>query len=260
MEKGITIKTKKDIEILREGGKRLSYILGEVAKAVKPGVTEIELDNLAEKLILEGGDIAPFKNYCPDMARRAFPAVICISVNDKVVHGIPGNDVLKEGDIVGLDLGLEHKGLFTDMAVTVPVGKIDKEAEKLIMATKKALEAGIKAVKDGCYTGDIGNAIESFVKPYKYGIVRELSGHGVGYSIHEPPYVPNYGKKGKGAKLTEGMVIAIEPMINEGKDAIIEAEDEFTVKTKDGSRSAHFEKTLVVTKNGAEILTPTPIF
>lgn len=256
MEHGITIKTKKDIEILREGGKRLSFILSELEKAVKPGVLEIELDELAEKLILKMGDKPAFKNYKPVGAKSAFPASLCVSVNDEVVHGIPGRIALKEGDIVGLDLGLEHNGLFTDMAITVPVGKIDDISKRLIETTKKALEAGIKNIKDGVRIGDVENAIESVIKNEKFGIVRELAGHGVGYSIHEPPYVPNYGKKGTGIILREGMVLALEPMVNEGKDAIIEADDDFTVLTRDGSRSAHFEKTVVVTKNGCEVLTP----
>ena len=257
MAEKITIKTQKDIEILREGGKRLSRVLSEVAKAVKPGITEIELNDLAEKLIAELGDKPAFKNYKPHGAKTAFPSALCVSVNDEVVHGIPGHIKLKDGDIVGLDLGLEHDGLFTDMSVTVPVGEIDDKAKKLIETTKKALEAGIRFVKDGVKTGDVGNAIESVIKKEKFGIVRELAGHGVGYSVHEPPYVPNYGRKGAGITLKEGMVIAIEPMVNEGKDAIAEADDEWTVITRDGSRSAHFEKTIVVTRNGAEVLTPT---
>lgn len=256
MEHGITIKTKKDIEILREGGKRLSRVLGELSKAVKPGVLEIELDELAEKLISEMGDNPAFKNYKPHGAKTAFPASLCVSVNDEVVHGIPGRIALKEGDIVGLDLGLEHNGMYTDMAITVPVGDIDDVSKKLIETTKKALEAGIKSIKDGVRIGDVSNAIETAIKIEKFGIVRELAGHGVGYSIHEPPYVPNYGKKGTGIILKEGMVLALEPMVNEGKDAIIEADDDFTILTKDGSRSAHFEKTVVVTKSGCEILTP----
>lgn len=256
MASGITIKSKEDIEILREGGKRLSLILKRVAEAVRPGVTEFELNELAEKLIEEGGDSAPFKNYKPDMCRIAFPAAICISVNDEVVHGIPDKKVLKEGDIVGLDLGLEHKGMFTDMAITVAVGKISKEDEELMDITRKSLEAGIKAVRAGATTGDIGYAVESVIKPKKYGIVRELAGHGVGYSVHEPPYIPNYGRKGTGEKLSAGMVIAIEPMVNLGSDKIVEDKDKFTIRTKDGSKSAHFEKTVVVTEKGCEVLTP----
>ncbi len=258
MGEKITIKNKKDIEILREGGKRLSYVLGEVARVVRPGIKESELDQLAEKLIREMGDRASFKNYKPDGARKAFPSSLCVSVNDEVVHGVPENKELKEGDIVGLDLGLEHLGLYTDMAITVGVGQIDESARSLIKATKKALELGIKASLAEHHIGDIGSAIESFVKPKGFGIVRELAGHGVGYLVHEPPYVPNYGKKGCGLKLKEGMVIAIEPMVNEGKDSIRESRDGFTIVTSDGKRSAHFEKTIVITKKGPEVLTPFP--
>lgn len=257
-ESKITIKKPEDIKILREGGKRLSYILGQVAKAVRPGIKQTELNEIAEKLILEGEDKPAFKNYRPHGAKIAFPAALCVSVNDEVVHGIPADTELLEGDIVSLDLGLEHKGLFTDMSITVPVGKIDDASKKLIEVTKKALEIGIKEVKDGAKIGNLGYEIENFVKQYGFGIVRELAGHGVGYDIHEPPYVPNFGKKNAGLTLKEGMVIAIEPMVNEGGDAIYEASDKWTIKTEDGSRSAHFEKTVVVTKNGVEVLTPTP--
>lgn len=256
MSEGVTIKTKEDIEILREGGKRLSRVLGEIVKTVKPGVLEIELNDLAERLISEMGDKPSFKNYQPEGAKTAFPSALCVSVNEEVVHGIPESKALREGDIVSLDIGLEHKGLFTDMAVTVPVGRIDDKAKKLIEITRKSLSAGIKVIKDGVRTGDIGNAIESAIKTEKFGIVRELSGHGVGYQVHEPPYLPNYGKKGKGVVLREGMVIALEPMVNEGKDAIDEADDNWTILTRDSKRSAHFEQTVVITKNGYEVLTP----
>lgn len=258
MKESITIKTPEDIKILREGGKRLSYILGEVVKAVQPGIKQTELNALAEKLILEGGDKPAFKDYRPHGAKTAFPAALCVSVNDEVVHGIPVEIELNEGDIISLDLGLECKGLFTDMSITVPVGKVDDRAMKLMEVTRKALEIGIKEIKDGVKIGNIGAAIEKFIKPYKYGIVKELAGHGVGYSIHEPPYVPNFGKKNTGLVLREGMVLALEPMINEGTDYIVEAADDWTIKTADGSRSAHFEKTVLVTKNGADVLTPFP--
>lgn len=252
----VTIKTAEEIEILREGGRRLSRILNQVAASVKAGMTKIEIDKMAEDLILLGGDIPAFKNYKPGSARKAFPAVICISVNEEVVHGIPNDYKLKEGDIVGLDLGIKHRGLFTDMAVTVGIGKIDKTAERLMEVTSQALEVGIMAAVGGATTGDIGYAIESFVKPYKFGIVRELSGHGVGHHIHEDPYVPNYGRRGSGIKLKPGMVLALEPMINEGREGIILGRDNFTYSTEDGRRSAHFEKTILITDGKPEILTP----
>ena len=251
----VIIKTKEQIEIIREGGKILADVLNKVAKKVKPGISTYELDQCAYKLIKDGGDIPAFLNYKPEGAPKEFPASICISVNNEIVHGIPKRSkILKEGDIVSLDLGLKHKGYFTDHAVTVPVGKISKKDKDLLEATKKALEIGIWAARGGATVGDVGHAIESFVNR-KYGIVRELAGHGVGVKIHEDPYVPNYGKAGKGQKLIPGMIIAIEPMLNMGSDYIVNANDNWTIKTADGSRSAHFEHTILITEGDAEILT-----
>lgn len=251
----VIIKTQKEIEIIREGGKILAEVLAKVAKKAKLGVSTFELDKYAYDLIKEGGDIPAFLNYKPEGAPKAFPASICISVNNEIVHGIPKKDrILKDGDIVSLDLGLKHKGLFTDHAVTVAVGKISKRDQQLLDATKKALEIGIWAAIGGATVGDIGHAIESFVNR-KYGIVRELSGHGVGIKIHEDPYIPNYGKAGKGQKLIPGMIIAIEPMLNMGSDYITTADDDWTIKTRDGSRSAHFEHTILITETEPEILT-----
>jgi methionyl aminopeptidase len=252
---GNSFKTENDLAALREGGHRLAFVMGEVAKAVKPGVKTSDLDALAEKLIREGGDKPSFLNYQPGGARMPFPASLCVSVNDEVVHGIPDGRVLKEGDIVGLDLGLEHKGLFTDMAVTVAAGQADEKAKELIQATRAALFEGIRAVKAGGYVGDIGNAIEKFVRPLGFGIVRELGGHGVGREVHEPPYIANFGERGTGEKLAAGTVLAIEPMITEGGSGVKLAPNGFTYVTRDGSRSAHFEHTVLVTENGAEIIT-----
>ncbi|MFA6554691.1 MAG: type I methionyl aminopeptidase [Candidatus Paceibacterota bacterium] len=253
----VTIKTKEEINILREGGKRHAFILRELAGMVKPGVTSLELENRARELIAEGGDEASFLNYKPFGAKRPYPAALCVSVNDEVVHGIPneGDKVLKEGDIVTLDLGLTHKGLVTDSAVTVPVGKISPELTQLLEVTKKALYAGIRVAKGGNKTGDIGEAVSRMAIPFKYGVVEELSGHGVGYSVHEDPYVPNYGTAGEGDILTPGMVIAIEPMFNLGTRRVKLGDDGYTYKTADGNPSAHFEHTVVITKSGAEILT-----
>ncbi len=252
---GIIIKTKEEIEILREGGKRLASILAKVATKVAPGVSTADLDKYAYYLIKEGGDEPAFLGYKPEGQDKAYPASLCTSVNNEVVHGIPSeNKILKDGDIISIDLGLKHKGLFTDHAVTVPVGKINKDSAKLLEATHEAMLVGIEAAKNGNTVGDIGYAIESFVAR-KYGIVRELSGHGVGKKIHEDPYVPNFGKKGKGEKLVPGMVIAIEPMLNIGKADIITLSDGYTIKTADGSRSAHFEHTVLITEDEAEILT-----
>jgi len=251
----VIIKTKKEIEMIREGGKILAKVLAKVAKKVAPGISTYELDQYAYKLITEGGDKPAFLNYRPEGAPKPFPASICISVNNEIVHGIPSKaKILKTGDIVSLDLGIKHNGFFTDHAITVPVGKISKRDQDLLDATKKALEVGIWTAIGGATVGDIGYAIESFVNR-KYGIVRELSGHGVGIKIHEDPFIPNYGKKGKGQKLIPGMIIAIEPMLNMGSDYIIGADDDWTIKTADGSRSAHFEHTILITEGEAEILT-----
>ena len=251
----IIIKTKEQIEIIREGGKILARVLNKVAKKVAPGVSTYDLDKYAYDFIKEEGGIPAFLNYKPEGAPKAFPATICISVNNEIVHGIPlKTKILKDGDIVSLDLGIKYKGLFTDHAVTVPVGKISKADERLLTDTKKALEIGVWAARGGATVGDIGHAIESFVNK-KYGIVRELAGHGVGVKIHEDPYVPNYGKAGKGQKLIPGMIIAIEPMLNIGKASIVSANDNWTIKTADGSRSAHFEHTILITEKEAEILT-----
>ena len=253
----VTIKTKADIAILREGGKRHAYILKEVAKLVKPGVHVVKLDEKAAELIREGGDTPAFLNYQPYGAARPYPATLCVSINDEIVHGIPteGDKILNEGDIVSLDLGLVHKNLITDGAITVPVGKIKPELEELLSVTKSALMAGIKAAKAGARVGDISNAIQTIGVAHGYGIVEELAGHGVGYHVHEDPYVPNFGRAGKGDLLKEGMVIAIEPMFNLGTKKIKLDTDGYTYRTADGKPSAHFEHTVVITKSGVEVLT-----
>ncbi len=253
---GIIIKTPKEIEILREGGKRLATILNKVKERVAPGVSTWDLDKYAEKLITETGDTPAFLNYRPEGAIKPFPASLCVSVNDEVVHGIPSKDrILQEGDIVAIDLGLKHKGLFTDMALTVPVGNISSGSAKLLKTTEKALYVGIDAAQNGNTVGDIGHAIESYVRPHRYGIVEVLSGHGVGRAIHEDPYIPNFGKKGKGTKLVPGMVVAIEPMLNNGTKNVTLDEDGYTFHTNDGKKSAHFEHTILITEGEPEILT-----
>jgi methionyl aminopeptidase len=253
----VTIKTKEEIEVLREGGKRLAFILEEVGKATKAGVSTLDLDKLAQKLVEEGGDKAAFLNFKPAGAKRAYPATICISINDEIVHGIPNENskIIKDGDVVSLDMGLIHKGLFTDSAITVGVGEVDEVGKSLIEDTKNALYAGIDAVKEGAHVRDISYAIERYVRPKHLGIVEELCGHGVGYKVHEDPYIPNFCLESKGEKLKAGMVLAIEPMLNEGTKHIKLAADGWTYRTADGKRSAHFEHTIVVTKDGVEILT-----
>lgn len=253
----ISIKNKKEIEILREGGRRHAQILKEIRDMVAPGVSTADLNEFASKKIEEFGDRAAFLNYKPKDAKRPYPAALCVSINDEIVHGIPNekNRILKDGDIVGLDLGLIHKSLITDAAITVGVGKIREIDKKLIKATREALEAGIKSAKGGNAIGDIGFAIEIVAKKYDLRIAQGLSGHGVGYKVHEDPYVPNTGRSGEGEKLSAGMVIAIEPMFVVGSGEIILDKDGYTYKTKDGSNAAHFEHTITVTPGEPIILT-----
>ena len=253
----IIIKTPEEIKIIRAGCKNLAIVLHKVKEKVAPGVSTKDLDIYAEKIIREMGDQPAFLNYCPEGASTPFPATLCVSVNDEVVHGIPSNNrILKEGDIVSLDLGTKHKGLFTDMALTVPVGEVGEKNLKLLQTTEKALQVGIDAAQAGNTVGDIGYAIEKFVHAQgKYGIVEVLAGHGVGRAIHEDPFIPNFGKKGKGAKLVPGMIIAIEPMVNLGTKNVTIDEDDWTFRTADRKNSAHFEHTILITEGEPEILT-----
>ncbi len=254
MKYNIKLKTPHDIELLRESGKRLRRVLDTVASEVKPGVTTGYLNDVAYKMIKEMGDEPAFLNYQPFGARYPYPGSICISVNDEVVHGIGRDRVLKEGDIVSLDGGVKHKGMISDSAITVPVGTISKEDEELLSVTKRALMAGIDAAKCGKYVNDISKAIEKAI-PKKFGVVKILSGHGVGYKVHEEPYVPNFDDGVKGPKLVPGLVLALEPMVNHGTDEVYLADDGYTFITKDHKRSAHFEHTIVITEEGPEILT-----
>jgi methionyl aminopeptidase len=250
------IKTEEEIKILREGGKHLATVLYKLKEKVAPGISTKDLDLYAEKLIREMGDTPAFLNYRPEGASTPFPASLCVSVNDELVHGIPKkNRILKDGDIVSLDLGVQHLNMFTDMAITVPVGKITDKNLKLLQITEQALRVGIDAARAGNTIGDIGYAIENFVHSQgRYGIVEVLSGHGVGRSIHEDPYIPNFGKKGKGAKLVPGMVVALEPMINLGTKNVTIDEDDWTFRTADRKNSAHFEHTILITEGEAEVL------
>lgn len=251
----ILIKTKEEIEKLREGGRITARILAETAKRALPGVSTKELDTFVYEVVTSEGYYPAFLKYKPEGARKPFPASICISVNAEVVHGIPGSKVLKQGDIVSLDLGLNYKGVFLDHAVTVGVGNISKEDARLLYTTQEALYKGIEQAVPGARIGDISHAIEKVGKGEKLGIVRGLSGHGVGRYIHEDPYIPNYGKAGKGEVIKAGMVFAIEPMFTLGSDAVVELSDGYTIRTGDGSRAAHFEHTVLVTEEGPEILT-----
>lgn len=251
----IRLKTESEIALLREGGQRLAGVLAELKQAVKPGVTTRELDKLAFDLISKLGDKPAFLHYQPAGAPRPYPASLCVSVNDEVVHGIPSDRVLKEGDVVGLDLGLNHGGWFTDSAFTVAVGEVGPSARKLIAATEEALAVAIKAVRPGNTLGDIGVAVEEVAKRNGLGVIRDLGGHGVGQKVHEEPMIPNYGKRGTGLKLKTGMVLAIEPMFTLGTEQVNFSDDGYTVTTADGSLAAHFEHTVAVTDKGASILT-----
>ena len=263
-----TVKTNEEIRTLREGGRKLAEILEKVVAAARPGISTFELDRLAEELIFASGGKPSFKGYQGKRDPRPYPCSMCISVNDEIVHAIPKKDkILKEGDVVGLDIGMlwpsealakeagGRRGLFTDMAVTIGIGKISPEAERLLIATKEALEIGIKAVKPGARVGDIGYAVEKRLEKEGLGIIRNLAGHGVGYEVHEEPLVPNFGEPGTGPELKENMVIALEPMATLGDWQVKLANDGWTFRTRDGSLGAHFEHTLAVTKDGAEVLT-----
>lgn len=252
----ISIKKENEIEILREGGKRLAFVMSELIKNVKVGVSTIELDKLAYKLIKRQNGEPAFLNYKPDKKSKPYPASLCVSIDDEIVHRVPSeNRIIKNGDIVSMDIGMKYKNLITDMAYTVGVEEVDDVGKKLIETTKKALLSAIKEVRAGNHVGDVGFVVEKIAKENGFSVFRELVGHGVGYELHEEPFIPNFGFKGDGEKLEEGMVIAIEPMVGEGVGKIISGEDGFVYKTKDGKRSAHFEHTMVVTKNGCEILT-----
>jgi methionyl aminopeptidase len=251
-------KTSTEIDSLRRGGLLLSKALQAAVDAVKPGVTLRSLDAIATEVIEKGGGKPSFKGY-KSGNEVPFPSTVCMSVNDEVVHGLGNRDLaLKEGDIVGLDIGLWLEDLCTDMAVTVPVGNVSRERLALLRLTRDSMYAGLDAIKLGGTIADIGAAIEDAVDG-KYGIVTALVGHGVGHKVHEPPHIPNYRAKGfPTVKIVSGMVLAIEPMLTSGDSDIITAKDGWTIKTKDGSDSAHFEVTVAITDAGLEILTPQP--
>ena len=243
----ITIKTPEEIKIMAEGGKILANIIKELEKMAKPGITTKELNRVAEDLVLASGGKPSFKGH------QGFPAALCTSINEEIVHSAPSSRTLKQGDIFSLDLGIYYKGFHTDMAVTLPIGEIDYQAQRLIRATKKALKRAIKKIRPGNTTGDIGNTIQRYVESQGFNVVRDLCGHGIGKKLHEDPQILNYGKRHKGEKLQPGMTLCPEPMVVIGKGDIKEAG--YSFKTKDNSLSAHFEHTIVVTKTGAKILT-----
>jgi len=246
----VSIKSKREIELMREAGRLLALVHEELGKAIEPGMSTMDIDILGEKLIRKCGCIPNFLNY------NGYPASICVSVNEEVVHGIPHkNHILQEGDIVSLDAGLIYQGYHSDAARTYGVGKISVEAQKLIDVTKQSFFEGIKMAKDGNYLYDISGAIDAYVTPFGYGIVRDLVGHGIGTKLHEDPQIPNFAQKRRGLKLQAGMTLAIEPMINQGRADVEWLDDDWTVVTEDGTLSAHYENTILITDGEPEILT-----
>jgi methionyl aminopeptidase len=245
----INYKTEEEVAIIKESALILGKAHGEVAKMVKPGVKTIALDKIAEEYIKDHDGIPSFKDY------NGFPATLCISTNENVVHGFPSDYELKEGDIISIDCGVFYKGFHSDSAYTYPIGNVDEEVMKLLKVTKESLYKGIEKAVYGNRTGDIGQAVQEHAESHGYGVVRELVGHGLGRDLHESPEVPNYGKRGRGAKLKEGVVIAIEPMINLGSRKVIQEDDGWTIRTSDRRPSAHYEHTVAVFKDRTEILT-----
>ncbi len=245
----VALKSPREVEIMRRSGKITSKVLTDLMKAAHAGMTTGELDAMAEKGIRGLGGIPTFKGY------RGFPGSICASINDEVVHGIPGSPVLREGDLLSIDIGTTLDGYVSDSAVTIPIGNIPQRALKLLQVTQECLMIGIGQMQKGNRVGDIGAAVQAHAEQHGYGVVRELVGHGVGQAMHEEPQVPNYGKCGTGMELRIGLVLAIEPMITEGNPAVKILKDGWTVVTADGKLAAHFEHTIAVTDDGPKILT-----
>jgi len=249
----IVCKSPAEIEKMRAANQLVARVLEDLAAMVAPGVSTADLDAAAEAKVRAAGAEPAFKGY------RGYPATLCASVNEQVVHGIPSRRVLAAGDIVSLDMGVRLNGYYGDSAVTVPVGPVSEEATRLLRVTQEALQAGIAQVKIGGRISDIGHAIQRFVEAEGFSVVREFVGHGIGAALHEEPQIANYGEPGRGPRLAEGMTLAIEPMVNLGKPAVRLLADGWTAVTKDGSLSAHFEHTVAVTSNGPDVLTMKPV-
>lgn len=245
----IVYKTQEEIELIRQSAQILGKAHGEVAKMIQPGVSTIDLDKRAEEFIRDHQGEPSFKGY------NNFPASLCISVNDAVVHGIPDKYELKDGDIISVDCGVFLNGFHSDSAFTYPVGEISPEVRKLLRVTKESLDIGIQHAIAGSRVGDISYSIQKHVEKNGFSVIRELVGHGVGRSLHESPEVPNFGKRGRGAKLKEGLVIAIEPMVNLGKRNVVQSKDGWTIKTSDHSPSAHYEHTVAIKNGECDVLT-----
>ena len=245
----IVCKSPREIEQMRRANVLVAEVLAELASMVAPGVTTADLDAKAEELVLAAGAAPAFKGY------RGYPATLCASVNDEVVHGIPAQRALAEGDIISLDMGVKLDGFYGDSAVTVPVGQVSDDVQRLLRVTQESLQKGIAQVRLGGRVSDIGHAIQEHVEAAGFSVVREFVGHGIGVQLHEEPQIANYGEPGRGPRLAEGMVLAIEPMVNMGKPAVKVLRDGWTAVTRDGSLSAHFEHTVAVTKDGPLVLT-----
>lgn len=245
----IYYKTEEEVEIIKEGAQILGKAHAEVAKVIRPGIKTKELDRIAEEYIRDHNGAPSFKNY------NGFPAALCISLNENVVHGFPGEYELKEGDIISVDCGVYYKKFHSDSAYTYPVGNVEDDVMKLLKVTRESLYKGIEKAVYGNRMGDVAFAIQEYVEQYGYGIVRELVGHGVGHNLHEDPEVPNYGKRGKGIKLNHGLVIAIEPMVNLGSKSVVQEADGWTIRTTDRKPSAHYEHMVAIFKDRTEVLT-----
>lgn len=249
----VTIKTEREIELMREAGRILAITHRELEKALKPGMSTLDIDRLGEEIIRSYGCIPSFKNY------NGYPASICVSVNDEVVHGIPSKKhLIQEGDIVSLDAGVIYKGYHSDAARTHGVGEITPQARQLIDVTRQSFFEGIQYAKSGNHLNDISRAVQAYAERFGYGVVRDLVGHGIGTHLHEDPEVPNFAQRRKGIRLQAGMTLAVEPMINEGDFDVAWLNDDWTVVTEDGSLSAHYENTILVTDDGPEILSLLP--
>ncbi len=245
----IVLKSEKDLDKMREAGRILARVMNKVKEVIRVGISTAEIDNLARDFIKQENASPAFLGY------RGYPAAICTSVNEEVVHGIPGKKILSEGDIISLDLGIKHEDFFSDIAVTVGVGKIDPRAKKLIQVTMDSLKEGIKAAKPGNHVGDISSVIQRYIEGNSFSVVRQFVGHGIGRNLHEEPELPNFGRQGNGDILRPGMVIAIEPMVNMGTWECEVLDDGWTAVTKDNRLSAHFEHTVAITEQGPEVLT-----
>ena len=243
------VKTPAEIEAMRVSGQMLATVLALLKKEAKPGMTTKDLDELAKQELRRLGGQPAFLGY------QGFPNVLCVSVNDEVVHGIPSDKVLNSGDVLSMDFGVTYKGMVTDAAITVVLGKGDRKDLELVATTEASLDAAIEIMKAGVRVGDIGQAVQQVLDEAGYGIVRDLVGHGVGHSLHEDPNIPNYGKAGTGISLQAGMTVAVEPMATRGHHAVTTDGDGWTIRTRDGSRAAHFEHTILITEQGAEVLT-----